>query len=103
MSLADAIAVAFLSVSLLSLAVQSWALHKLRVGGIRGDFYRTVWCRVGCAVLYVLVGANALWLHLVTLQTSFVAYFLIQVTWIANSRLDVRHGHNPPHQPKHRL
>lgn len=101
MSLADAIADAFLAVSLLSLAVQAWALHKLRVARIRGDFYRTAWCRVGCAVIYVLVGINALWFTWKTLQTSFIAFAVTQVTWQANAWLDVRHGRQPPHQPKH--
>lgn len=101
MSLNDAIAVGFLAVSLLSLTVHSWALHKLRAGGVRGDFYRTVRARVGCAVLYCLVGANALWLHFVPLTASFATYAVIQLTWMHNSRIDVRHGRNPPRQPKH--
>jgi hypothetical protein len=102
MTLAEAIAIAFLAVSGISLLVQSWALHKLRVGRIRGGVYRTAWCRVWCAVLYVLVGTNALTLHLITLQTTFIAFALTQATWQANAWLDVRRGHHPPHIARHR-
>lgn len=103
MSLAEAIAVAFLAVSGLSLIVQAWALHKLRVGRIRGGVFRTAWCRVGCAVVYVLVGVNALWEHWATLQVSLFAFLITQATWQVNAVIDVRHGYKPPHLPKHRI
>lgn len=103
MSLDEAIAVAFLAVSVLSLAVQSWGLHRLRVGQVRGGVFRTVWFRVVCAVIYVLVGVNALWEHWVTLQVSLFAFFITQGIWVTNTVVDILHSHKPPHRPKHRL
>lgn len=101
MSLAEAIAVAFLSVSVLSLGVQAWALHRLRMARIRGGVFRTAWCRVGCSVVYVLVGVNALWGHLATLQVSLFAFLITQGTWQINAVLDVHS--RPPYKPRHSL
>ena len=103
MTLTQAISVAFLTVSLLSLAIQSWALHRLRIEHIRGGVFRTVWFRVICAVLYVLVGVNALWEHWVTLQISLLAFFITQAIWVTNTVVDVKHGRRPPYHPRHRL
>lgn len=89
------IADAFLVVSVMSLLVQAWALHGLHRRRVRSGVWRTAMCRVGCAVIYVGVGANALVWHWATLQVTFVAFVITQLTWQANAWLDVHKAEKP--------
>lgn len=90
MTVEQAITVSFLAVSLLSFGVQAWAFHRLNKHGQRDGTWRTAVCRVGCAVIYIVVGANAFVGHWATLQVTFVAFCITQATWQANAWLDVR-------------
>lgn len=95
MNLDQLIKVAFLAMSCLSLAVQSVTLRVLRRAPLAADsLIRTAWCRVGCAVLYVYVGVNALLWQWNTLTTTFLVFFMVQVTWQVNAGLDIVAGRN---------
>ncbi len=93
MSALNVISAAFLAISCLSLGVQVWALAHLlngRRGLVRTGLLRTSVCRVGCAVLYVVVGLNAWWFQWSVPITTFTVFALIQATWQANALADVR-------------
>jgi hypothetical protein len=92
MTLERFITVSFFVVSLVGLVVQAWALGRLWRADSRSGLWRTSACRVGCAVLYVLVGINAWALRWAVLQVTFVAFCLTQGTWQINAWLDVRLG-----------
>ena len=98
MNAEQAITVAYLTVSVVSLLIQGWAMHRLRVDKAGRGLKRTVACRVGCSVLYVGVGVNALVWHWAVLQVTFAVYAATAVTWWVNSRMDVRRGR--PARPK---
>lgn len=93
MSAEQVIEDAFLAVSCLSLIVQLWGLtrlaHRAGTAAARGLF-RTSVCRVGCAVLYVYVGLNALVFHCAVLTTTFAVFCVVQATWQINAWADVR-------------
>lgn len=90
MTAEEAITFAYLAVSGLSLLVQARHLHRMREAKAGHGLTRTAWCRVGCSVLYVLVGVNALAVHWAVIQTTFAVYATTAVTWWINSILDDR-------------
>lgn len=94
------IILAYLAVSVASLVIHSWAMHRLRVDKAGRGLKRTVACRVGCSVLYVFVGSNALAVHWAVYDVTFAAYAATAVTWWVNSRQDVRRGR--PKKPRRR-
>lgn len=103
MTAEQVIADAFLVVSVMSFVVQAWALRGLRRRRVRGGVWRTAICRVGCAVIYVGVGINALRWHWATLQVTFIAFLITQLTWQANAWLDVHKAEKPvPRGGRHR-
>lgn len=89
---------AFLLVSLVGVTAQGWALRRLwhasRVG-----LTRTAVCRVGCAVLYVMVGVNAAGIRWLVPDVSLAVFAVTVSVWIVNGWLDVRlerHGFSRP-------
>lgn len=94
MTLVDAVTGAYLAVSCMSLGVQVWGLRRLaphhRQTALARALTRTSLCRVGCAVLYVGIGVNALVFHRSVLVTTFLAFCVVQATWQANAYADVR-------------
>jgi hypothetical protein len=84
------ISAAFLTVSMIALTVQAWALLHMRRYAADGWLTRTAGCRVTCAVLYVCVGVNAIWIQWVTLQFSLLVYLGTQTIWGVNSAIDTR-------------
>lgn len=90
MTAEDAITFAYLAVSALSLLVQARHLYRMRRARAGHGLARTAWCRVGCTVLYVLVGVNALAGHWAVIQCTFAVYATTAVTWWVNSILDDR-------------
>lgn len=99
MSAEQAIKWGFLFVSLLGSAVQAWALTRLWRTPHHAGLARTSVCRVGCAVIYVLVGINALAVHWLVSDVAFLAFSVTQATWSINAMFDVRLG---TYQPRHR-
>jgi hypothetical protein len=92
MTFAQSIIDAFLSMAFLSMIIQVWGLtHLARPNTLteRG-LYRTSMCRVGCSLLYVYVGLNALVFHRAVLATTFFVFCVVQATWQINVYLDVR-------------
>lgn len=90
MTAEDAITFAYLAVSALSLLVQARHLYRMRRARAGHGLARTAWCRVGCTVLYVLVGVNALAVGWAVIQSTFAVYATTAVTWWINSLLDDR-------------
>ncbi len=88
MTTEQVISVASLLVSLAGLALQGWALKRLK--GTTHQVVRTASCRVACAIIYVLVGTNALFFNWRTLAVAFIAFCITQATWQVNAWLDVR-------------
>lgn len=102
MTAEQVVAWSFLAVSAFGLSVQLWALSRLwRARQVRG-LARTSACRAGCAVLYVLVGINALDFQWAVLQVTFVSFCVTQATWQINAWLDVRLEHSHHRRPRHR-
>lgn len=104
MSAEPAITVAFLSVSVFGLGVQVWALTRLGRSGRIPGLVRTAACRVGSAVVYVLVGVNAWGPQWAVLETTFAAFCVTQATWQVNALMDVRldhgRGRRTPYRPE---
>lgn len=93
MTLERTVTVAFLAVSCVSLLVQGWGLRRLAPrtrGPVAWALTRTSVCRVGCALLYVYVGMNALVIHQAVLVTTFLVFCVVQATWQVNAFADVR-------------
>ena len=94
MSLEQWVEVSFLAIACLSLCVQLWGL--VHIAARPGDapaahgLIRTSVCRVGCSVLYVFVGSNALFCHKAVIVTTFLVFCATQATWQANAIADVR-------------
>lgn len=99
MSAEQTIKWAFLFVSLLGFTVQAWALTRLWRTPHHAGLARTSVCRVACAVIYIVVGINALAVHWAVSQVAFLAFSLTQATWLINAALDVRLG---TYRAKHR-
>jgi hypothetical protein len=98
MTTAQIVAVAFLCMSMLSLAWQSAALRRLvrdsnsrsQATAAYAGLRRTAICRVMVAIAYVLVGINALWPRVEVLILTFAAFCATQAVWQLNAWLDVR-------------
>lgn len=90
------VAVAFLSISGMSLTWQTTALYQLlRLDAPRGSpayrgLLRTSICRVCVSVCYVMVGGNALFTHVSTLAVTFTVFCITQIVWQLNAAADVR-------------
>jgi hypothetical protein len=97
-SAAQVVAIAFLCMSVLSLAWQSTALFALvrdsslksRATQAYGGLRRTAMCRVGVAVAYVLVGINAIWPRAEVLLATFAVFCATQALWQLNAWADLR-------------
>lgn len=94
MSIEDLIAYAFLVISMAGFVVQTWALGHIRHGNNRPGLVRTAACRVAAAVLYVIIGINAVTWQWATLQVAFAGFFITQATWQINALMDVRLNDN---------
>ncbi len=91
MSIKDLIAWAFLTISIIGFTVQTWALrHIIGNGARRPGLVRTAGCRVAAAVLYLIIGINAVTWQWATLQVAFAGFFTTQATWQINALMDVR-------------
>ncbi|MDQ2739694.1 MAG: hypothetical protein M3Y35_13995 [Actinomycetota bacterium] len=90
MSIKDLIADAFLAISVVGFIVQTWALGHIRRGTQRPGLVRTAGCRVAAAVLYLIIGVNAVTWQWATLQVAFAGFFITQATWQINALMDVR-------------
>jgi hypothetical protein len=92
------VALAFLAMSVISMAWQGSALiHLVRDSTLRsratiayGGLLRTSICRVAAAVAYVLVGINALWPQFEVLIFTFVVFCVVQGVWQLNAWADLR-------------
>lgn len=93
-----AIVFAYLTMSVVSLIWQGLALVRLvgdsdlrsRATAAYSGLRRTSICRVGAAIAYVLVSANALWPKFEVLIFTFVVLSLIQGVWQLNAWADLR-------------
>lgn len=98
MSAEKVVAVAFLIMSVTSMAWQGSALVRLvtdsslrsRATIAYGGLLRTSICRVCAAIAYVLVGINAIWPRFEVLIFTFVVFCLIQGVWQLNAWADLR-------------
>jgi len=92
------VAIAFLCMSVISLAWQGSALCRLvndsnlrsRATDAYGGLLRTAICRVSVSTAYVLVGANAIWPRVEVLILTFAVFCVIQAVWQLNAWADLR-------------
>jgi hypothetical protein len=87
----------FLLVSCVAALWQSWMCYQLIAprDAIRGTvisrgLIRTSACRIGAAMLYVLVGINALFVHWLDLQVAFGVFAATQLMWCINGFADIQ-------------
>lgn len=116
MSAERIVAIAFLAMSIISLAWQGFALSWLvrdsnsrsrATGGYRG-LLRTAICRTSVAAAYVLVGINAIWPRVEVLILTFAVFCVVQAVWQLNAWADLRLARRlraapPPTAPRRTL
>jgi Flp pilus assembly protein TadB len=98
MSAEKTIAVAFLCMSIISMAWQGTALRRLihasslrsRATQAYDGLLRTAVCRVATALAYVIVGINALWPRVEVLILTFAVFCATQAVWQLNAWADLR-------------
>jgi len=107
--------IVYLVISYIGLAFQLMSLVRLADSPPTSDdpsrmqyrgLLRTAGCRVAAAVLYVMVGTNALIIGFDVLGVTLGTFCSTTVLWVVNGLLDVRLKHrlaelNKP--PRHRL
>ncbi|MGH3796034.1 MAG: hypothetical protein ACREQ5_38970 [Candidatus Dormibacteria bacterium] len=78
-----------LVVAIVSLTVYLLALERLLTRPRRAGLVRTAACRVGVAVLYVIVGLTAATGYHGAAAVALVTFIAAQLVWQANSVADV--------------
>jgi hypothetical protein len=98
MSAEKTIAIAFLCMSIISMAWQGTALRRLihasslrsRATQAYGGLLRTALCRAGVSMAYVVVGINAIWPRVEVLILTFAVFCATQAVWQLNAWADLR-------------